>query len=136
MELLESIEMEQPQDFKSSIATTISMSLKRLPSEAQHMMLLFAHLDSTSISQEIIDKSARRRLKAQPGTYESQLQRELLGHADTFVKTFRPSGNWSELAFNKLITPCLQYSLLRVTSQGDFNAYHRSDIPVRNRRSR
>jgi hypothetical protein len=123
MELLESIETELPQDYQTSVATTISMSLKLLTPEAQYMMRLFAHLDSTSISQEIIVKSARRKFEAQPGTYESQLQRESLEHADALVKIFCPGGSWSELAFNRLINLCLQCSLLRVTTQGNVQFY-------------
>jgi len=121
--LLDSFETEQPQDYQVPVATTIRVSLKQLPPAVQQLLRLFAHLDSTSISQEIISKSASSAFRKVMSTAESELQPETLDQAIALMKIFCPSGSWSEYEFNNLVTQCLQYSLLRVTTQGDSRFY-------------
>jgi hypothetical protein len=122
-ELLESVEAELPSDYQASVATTIAMSLNRLSPRAQSMMQLFSHLDSTSIAREVIVKSASRKFREVVRTHESKLQPQTVEHADALIKIFCPSGIWVAYEFNKLITQCLQYSLLRLTTQGDAQFY-------------
>ena len=122
-ELLDSFEAQQPQDYQVPVATTIRVSLKQLLPAAQQLLQLFAHLDSTSISQGIISKAANTRFENVMDIEKSQLQPETLEQATALMKVFCPSGNWSEYEFNNLVTQCLQYSLLRVTTQGDSQFY-------------
>jgi hypothetical protein len=122
-ELLESMDTQLPNDYQTSVAATIAMSLKRLPPPAQDMMRLFAHLDSTSIARDIIAKSASRQFRKVVETTESEIQPQTREHAAALMKIFSPSGNWSEAEFNKLITKCLQYSLLRVSTEGEAHFY-------------
>ena len=90
---------------------------------AQQLLRLFAHLDSTSISQDIISKAASTRFENVMHTAKSQLRLETSEQATALMKIFCPSGSWSEYEFNNLVTQCLQYSLLRVTTQGDSQFY-------------
>jgi tetratricopeptide (TPR) repeat protein len=121
--LLESLEMQLPHDYQASVATTIAMSLKQLPRDVEDMMRIFAHLENTSIARNIISKAASRQFREVVGTDESKVRPETLQHAEALMKIFCPGGTWSESAFNKLITQCLQYSLLRVTNQGNAQFY-------------
>jgi tetratricopeptide (TPR) repeat protein len=117
------METQLPNEYQTSVATTIAMSLKRLPPAAQDMMRLFAHLDSTSIARDIIAKSASRQFREVAWTPESEIRRQTREHAVALMKIFCLSGKWSEAEFNKLITQCLQYSLLRISTEGESHFY-------------
>lgn len=122
-DLLNSLVTELPHDYQASVATTISMSLKQLPQAVQDMMRIFAHFEHTSIARSIISKAGSGLFCKVVGTDESNVRSETQQHAKDLMEIFCPSGIWSESEFNKLIKSCLQYSLLRVTSQGDEQFY-------------
>ena len=114
---------ELPSDYPSSVATTIQMSLERLPVEAQNVMRIFSRLDSTSIAHEIVSKAAKRGFKTVIWTEESKMDLQTLRQAETLMNIFCAGGEWSEVHFNELVTKCLQYSLLRLTTQGGSKFY-------------
>jgi tetratricopeptide (TPR) repeat protein len=114
---------ELPSDYPTSVATTIQMSLERLSAEAQNVMRLFAHLDSTSIANEIISKAAKRHFKTVVKTEEPKVDLQTLHQAETLMNIFCAGGEWSEVHFNELVTQCLQYSLLRLTTRGGSKFY-------------
>jgi tetratricopeptide (TPR) repeat protein len=114
---------ELPYDYPSSVATAIQMSLDRLPAHALHILLLFSHLDSTSIPHTILDRAADRKFRRVEWTEEGDLSTETREQADILVEIFCSDGQWSEIAFNDLIRCCLQYSLLRLTTRGGSNFY-------------
>jgi hypothetical protein len=114
---------ELPSDYPSSVATTIQMSLERLPVEAKNVMQLFARLDSTSIAHEIVSKAAKRGFKSVLETEESMVDLQTLRQAEILMNIFCAGGEWSEVHFNELVTQCLQHSLLRVTTQDGSKFY-------------
>jgi tetratricopeptide (TPR) repeat protein len=114
---------ELPSDYPSSVATTIQMSLERLPVEAQNVMRLFARLDSMSIAHEIVSTAAKRGFKTVVETEDSKVDLQTLRQAETLMNIFCTGGEWSEVHFNELVTQCLQYSLLRLTTQGGSKFY-------------
>lgn len=122
-ELLDSEEVELPQDYHDTVTTTIKMSMNQLAPEAQDIMRLFAHLDATSIAHEIVARAANRQFKLVLQTTESDKDPRTLEHTSALMAIFCPSGEWSEVRFGKLIRQCLQYSLLRLTTQGDAKFY-------------
>ena len=113
------------QDYRLSVATTIQMSLDRLPQAARDVMVLFSRLDATSIAQSIVTEAAGRRFK-RLCTVEA-LHTETIQHAKILMSIFCPSGEWLESDFNDLIARCLQYSLLQHSTQGNnkFYSMHR-----------
>lgn len=123
LELLDSDELELPQDYQATVATTIRMSMDQLPPRAQDLMQLFAHLDFTSIPHEIIVKAAVQRFQWVTRTDEADVKPETSSLAATLMKVFCPDGEWSEVSFGKLINRCLQYSLVQLTSQGEGKRY-------------
>ena len=114
---------ELPYDYPSSVAATIQMSLDRLPTRALNILRLFSHLDSTSIPHAIIDRAAERKFRRVEWTEEHDLTTQTLEQAEALMEIFCVDGKWSEVEFNDLITCCLQYSLLRLTTQGGSKFY-------------
>jgi len=114
---------ELPYQYPSSVAATIQMSLDRLPMHAFNILQLFSHLDSTSIPHIIIERAAKRKFRRVEGTKEHDLSMQTREQAEALIKIFCVDGEWSEVDFNDLIMRCLQYSLLRVTTQGSNNFY-------------
>ena len=111
-----------------SVATTIQMSLDRLPLAARDVMVLFSHLDATSIAHSIVTRASERHFEnLYTNLTEEPLHAETLEYADTLMSIFCPSGEWLESDFNDIITPCLQYSLLQCSTQGNnrFHSMHR-----------
>jgi tetratricopeptide (TPR) repeat protein len=114
---------ELPYHYQLSVDATIKLSLYRLPTHALHLLQLFSHLDSTSISHAIISRSAERKFRRVESTEECDLSMQTREQAEALVEIFCTNGEWSEVEFNRLIRCCLQYSLLRVTTRGDSNFY-------------
>jgi hypothetical protein len=114
---------ELPYNYPSSVAATIQMSLDRLPARALDILLLFSHLDSTSIPHAIIDRAADREFRRVEWTEECDQRTQTREQADALVDIFFVDGEWSEIYFNDLITCCLQYSLLRVMTQDGSKFY-------------
>jgi len=114
---------ELPYDYPSSVAATIQLSLDRLPTHALNILQLFSHLDSSSIPHTIISKAADRKFRRVERTEECDLSVQTQEHAKALVEIFCVDGEWSEVEFNNLIMYCLQYSLLRVTTEGGSKFY-------------
>jgi hypothetical protein len=119
-----------PPDYRLSVATTIQMSLDRLPQAAQDVMVLFSRLDATSIAQVIVSEAAENHFENTYANLQAEpkpLHAETIQHAKTLMSIFCPSGRWLESDFNDIITPCLKYSLLQCSTQGDikFHSMHR-----------
>jgi tetratricopeptide (TPR) repeat protein len=114
---------ELPYDHPSSVSATVQMSLDRLPTHALNILQLFAHLNSASILHAIIQRAAERKFRSVIWTEEHDLNMQTLGQADVLVDIFCAGGKWSEVDFNALITCCIQYSLLRVTTQDGSKFY-------------
>jgi tetratricopeptide (TPR) repeat protein len=121
--LLAAIASEMPSDYPSSVAATIQMSLAQLPIRAVNVMRLFAHLDSTSIPHLIISRSAERGFRRVEGTWNLDPSSPTSQQADALTKIFCTNGRWSEVDFNDIINSCLQYSLLRLTTQNGSKFY-------------
>jgi tetratricopeptide (TPR) repeat protein len=107
----------------SSVTTAIRMSLNQLPTHALNMLSLFSHLDSTWIPHAIISRAADRKFRRVERTNERDLNMQTRQQADALVEIFYVDGEWSEVDFHDLIDRCLQYSLLRLTIQGDSKFY-------------
>jgi tetratricopeptide (TPR) repeat protein len=114
---------ELPYDYPSSVAAAIQMSLNRLPTRALNILCLFSRLDSSSIPHAIIDGASNRKFRSVEWTAECDLNMQTREQAEALVEIFCTNGNWSEVEFNDLITYCLQYSLLRLTTQGGSKFY-------------
>jgi tetratricopeptide (TPR) repeat protein len=114
---------ELPYTYPSSVATTIQLSLDRLPTHTLNILRLFSHLDSSSIPHAIISKAADRKFRRVEATEEHNLSIQTRRHAEALVEIFCVDGKWSEAEFNNLIVSCLQYSLLRVMTQGGSKFY-------------
>jgi tetratricopeptide (TPR) repeat protein len=112
-----------PYDYPSSVAATIQMSLDRLPTQALNILQIFAHLDSTSIPHAIVTRAADREFRRVEGTDDRDLGTRSREQAEVLVEIFFSDGKWSEVDFNALITCCLQYSLLRLTTLGGSTFY-------------
>jgi tetratricopeptide (TPR) repeat protein len=121
--LLAARQSELPYDYPSSVAAAIQMSLDRLPIRALNILRLFSHLDSTSIPHAIIARAADRKFRRVEWTEEDDLHTQTLSQSEALVEIFYVDGKWSEVDFNDLIKCCLQYSLLRLTSQGGSKFY-------------
>jgi tetratricopeptide (TPR) repeat protein len=121
--LLETRPSELPYNYPFSVAATIQMSLDRLPTHALNILRLFSHLDSTSISHAIIDRAADRKFRRVEWAEECDLSMQTREQAEVLVDIFCVDGKWSEVEFNNLIMCCLQYSLLRATTQGAAKFY-------------
>jgi len=121
--LLAARQSELPYDYPSSVAAAIQMSLDQLPIRALNILCLFAHLDSTSIPHAIIFRAAEREFRRVEWTEEDDLHTQTLGQAEALMEIFCVDGHWSDVDFNDLVTCCLQYSLLRLTTQGGFKFY-------------
>jgi tetratricopeptide (TPR) repeat protein len=105
------------------VAAAIQLSLDRLPTRALNILHLFAHLDSTSIPHAIISTAAERKFRRVEWTKERDLHMQTLDHAEVLMEIFCVDGTWSDVEFNDLITCCLQYSLLRLTTQDGSKFY-------------
>jgi tetratricopeptide (TPR) repeat protein len=114
---------ELPYDYPSSVAAAIQMSLDRLPIRALNTLCLFAHLESTSIPHAIISIAAERKFRRVEETYEPDLSTQTTSQAEALMTVFCVDRKWSEADFNDLVTCCLQYSLLRLTTQGNDRFY-------------
>ena len=112
-----------PYDYPFSVAAAIQTSLFRLPTHAVNILRLFSHLDSSSIPHAIIERAAERRFRSVQWTKVPELNIQTLRQAGVLMDIFYMNGKWSEVAFNDLITPCLQCSLLRLTNQGGSKFY-------------
>jgi tetratricopeptide (TPR) repeat protein len=123
MNLLATRPSELPYDYPSSVAGTIQMSLDRLPTRALNILRIFSHLDSTSIPHTIISTAAERKFRRVEGTDEDGLSTQTQEQPEALVEIFCTNGDWSEVEFDDLIRSCLQYSLLRLTTQGGSNFY-------------
>jgi tetratricopeptide (TPR) repeat protein len=121
--LLAARPLELPYNYPSSVSTTIQMSLNRLPTQAINILRLFSHLNSASIPQAIIDRAAERKFRRVENTNEHDLSVQTLSQAKTLMEIFCIDGKWSEVDFNDLVTRCIQYSLLRLTTQGGARFY-------------
>jgi tetratricopeptide (TPR) repeat protein len=121
--LLAATPTELPYDYPSSVAATIQISLNQLPIHALNILILFSHLDSTLIPHAIIDRAADRKFRRVEGTEEHDLSTQTQEQAEALVEIFFTNGKWSEVEFNDLIICCLQYSLLRLTTQGGSKFY-------------
>jgi tetratricopeptide (TPR) repeat protein len=107
-----------PHDYQLSVATTIQMSLERLPAVAHDVMVIYSQLEATSIAQSIVTKAAERQFKnIYTDLAAEPLHPETIQHADTLMSIFCPSGEWLESDFNDIIEKCLQYSLLQSSTQ-------------------
>jgi hypothetical protein len=114
---------ELPYDYPSSVAATIQLSLDQLPIHALNILQLFSHLASSSIPHTIISKAADRKFRQVELTEERDLSTQTQEHAKVLAEIFCVDGKWSEVEFNNLIMYCLQYSLLRVTTEGSPKFY-------------
>jgi tetratricopeptide (TPR) repeat protein len=121
--LLSARPSELPYDYPSSVAAAIQMSLNRLPNRALNILRIFSHLDSTSIPHDIIDRAADRIFRRVEWTEECHLSTQTPEQAKALVEIFCSNGNWSKVEFNDLIRCCLEYSLLRLTTQGGSKFY-------------
>jgi tetratricopeptide (TPR) repeat protein len=121
--LLSARPLELPYNYPSSVAATIQMSLDRLPTPTLNVLRLFSHLDSSSIPHAIISTAADRKFRRVECTKERDLSTQTREQAEALVEIFCVYGKWSELEFNNIIMCCLQYSLLRVTTQGGAKFY-------------
>lgn len=114
---------ELPQDYLSSIATTVQMSIDRLPEASRDVMRLFSYLHASSIAGGIISKAALGHFEHLPMSTGTALQPETVKHAAALMSIFCPSGEWQELDFKRIVALCTQYSLLQITVQGDVVFY-------------
>ena len=121
--LLAVVASELPSDYPSSVAATIQISLEQLPIQAVNVMRLFAQLDSTSIPHLIISRSAERGFRRVEWTRDLDLSSQTSQQADALTEIFCANGKWSEVDFNDIINSCLQYSLLRLTTQNGSKFY-------------
>lgn len=122
-ELFDSRNTHLHQDYPHSVATTIQLSLHQLPIPVQNILRLFSELDTTSIAHEIIEKPAIRQFRWVSWTDDGELMPKTEGHANVLMQLFSPNGEWSPATFDKLISQCTQYSLLRTTIEGDNKFY-------------
>ena len=99
------------------------MSLNRLPIRAANIMLLFSHLDSTSIAHAIIQRAAERKFLSVMNPGAGEFTQQTVEQANVLIENLCEDGEWSEVDFNALIMCCLRYSLLRVTAQGGSKFY-------------
>lgn len=121
--LLSTLPWELPSNYPASVATTIRISFEKLSQDAQDVIRLFSRLDSTSIAYEIIARAALAKFRTVVWTEQPDLHPRTLALADALCQVFCPSGEWLEVDFNEIITQCLQYSLLRLTSHEDSKFY-------------
>jgi hypothetical protein len=94
---------ELPYDYPSSVATTIQMSLDRLPARALNILRIFAQLDSSSIPHAIIERAIDRKFRRVEETEECDLSTQTQEQAEALIEIFCTNGHWSEVEFDDLV---------------------------------
>jgi hypothetical protein len=112
---------ELPYDYPSSVAVTIQMD--QLPTRVLNVLKIFTHLDSSSIPHAVVARAAERKFRSIVRTEERELKIQTREQAGLLREIFCTNGEWSEVEFDDLVRSCLQYSLLRLTTQGSSNVY-------------
>ncbi|KAG8825647.1 hypothetical protein FRC19_010851 [Serendipita sp. 401] len=105
-------------NYSHSVATTIQLSLDRLPPQSLELLQLFSFFQNTGIAHALFLQGERAQFRSGEigevyDVPEGDAQQE---STELLMKIICPSGSWSEETFNETILPCIQHSLLRVST--------------------
>ncbi|PVF95584.1 TPR-like protein [Serendipita vermifera] len=119
-----------PQDYDISVATTLQMSLDRLPQASKELLYLFSYYDISSIAEVLVSISAGYKFfypEEEVGEADRKQESAIRAQSEALMSLLFPSGEWLEFDFNDLLQPCLHYSLIQITgtpNQGSFYSMH------------
>jgi tetratricopeptide (TPR) repeat protein len=112
-EMMEEQPPNLPSEYDLAVAATIEVSVAQLPQQTRDILELLSHFHTASIAEEIIVRAAKRKF-AHVAQYSAISPPAEMGtYADALMKIFCPNSRWSQHEFDRLIHPCLQYSLLQ-----------------------
>ncbi|CAG7848155.1 SubName: Full=Uncharacterized protein {ECO:0000313/EMBL:CCA73810.1} [Serendipita indica DSM 11827] len=122
-QLLRTKTMAMFEYYELSVASTIQMSLDKLPVPTQSLLRLLAEFHNTDIPFDVFKIAAKRRFSAPDLQVDIPVGDNVQRDSDALLNILCGDGKWSEAHFNELIEPCLNYSLLRVTSSGETRVF-------------
>ncbi|PVF91547.1 hypothetical protein CPB86DRAFT_830534 [Serendipita vermifera] len=118
-------------DYPYSVATTIEMSLDRLPSQVKDLLGLLSHFGSASIPHCIIERAASKQFQHVAFKTSLPLHDDTLRYVDTLMSIICPQGAWNQFDFDNMIEDCERYSLLRLSTV-DGEKFYSMHILVKN----
>ncbi|KAG8829262.1 hypothetical protein FRC17_006871 [Serendipita sp. 399] len=112
-------------NYSHSVATTIQLSLDRLPPQSLEFLRLLSFFQNTSIAYALFLQGAASQFRSREvgEIYNIQEIDAPNESAELLMKIVCPSGKWSEEIFNDTILSCIQHSLLRVSTDEGTRCY-------------
>ncbi|PVF92431.1 TPR-like protein [Serendipita vermifera] len=124
---------ELPQGYNLSVATTLEMSFKKLPTRSKQALCILSFFHNTLISHAMLETAAGNNFFYSSGK-ASEADREKLttikSESDALCRIFCPGGQWSEHDFFEITKPCFQYSLLQCTTSASDRKFYSMHILV------
>ncbi|CCA73810.1 hypothetical protein PIIN_07764 [Serendipita indica DSM 11827] len=118
-QLLRTKTMAMFEHYDLSVASTIQMSLDKLPAHTQALLYLLAEFHNTDIPFDVFKIAAKRQFDGPDLQIDIPVDENVRCDSEALSSILCQNGKWSEAYFNELIEPCLNYSLLRVTRSGE-----------------
>lgn len=117
-----------PHDLNESVATTINMSLEKLPQESKDILRILSFFSVSSIAHSILIDAHEHQFqrRSQSGKKHSSSVRASV----VLSSLLCPNEVWSEYDINARLLPCIQHSLLRTVTSANNTKFYSMHVLV------